>query len=121
MPFPDAVFHAKDATIAKRCRPRWTALFPFFIFHFSLCLSLTAPSGAILYSYLSDLCARCVKTSSFNQPTVNSEAPTFLTILTRPPMFSEIPNASYGLNPSFSAPLTREAWFCATARAMRHC
>jgi len=28
--------------------PRWAALFPFFILHFSLCLSLTAPSGATL-------------------------------------------------------------------------
>jgi hypothetical protein len=35
----------------------------------------STPSGATLQSYLGDLCARCVKTSSFNQPTVNSEEP----------------------------------------------
>jgi hypothetical protein len=43
MPFPDDVFHAKDATIAKGCRPRWASPVPspFFIFHSSLCISLT--------------------------------------------------------------------------------
>jgi hypothetical protein len=49
--------------------PRWTALFPFFILHFSLCLSLTAPSGAILYSYLGDLALRPLRENIILQST----------------------------------------------------
>jgi hypothetical protein len=40
MPFPADEFHAKDA---KGCRPVGLPLS--FILHFSLCISLTAPSG----------------------------------------------------------------------------
>jgi hypothetical protein len=51
MHFPADEFHAKDATIAKRYRPVGLLMSPpfsFFILHFSLCISLTAPSGASL-------------------------------------------------------------------------